>query len=87
MPIYAAEADLYDIDDALGGGPGVVVGSPVDNSAAIDPQAPAMAEADVTTAFAGFTGSGVFEVRLWINTAGGGNMVTCKSAQLIVVEV
>jgi hypothetical protein len=87
MPTYAAEADLYDLDDALGGGPGVVTGSPVDNSAAIDPQAPAMVEANVTTAFAGFTGSGVFEVRLWINATGGGNMVTCKSAQLVVVEV
>jgi hypothetical protein len=43
-----------------------------------------MVEADVTAAFAGFTGTGVFEARLWINTAGGGNIVTCKSAQLIV---
>jgi len=78
---YEATADLFDTADSLAGGsPAPVSGSEVSSNALVA----TMVEATVTAAFAGFTGAGVFEARLWIATAGGGNTVTCKSAQLIV---
>lgn len=83
QPTGSAHADLYDTGGSLGA-PAVVSGSPVDTTGVGTQIVPNMVEVDVTAAFASFTGAGVFEVRLWINTAGGGNVVTCKSAQLIV---
>jgi hypothetical protein len=77
----AATADLFDTADSLAtGSPAVVTGSQVTSTALVA----SMVEATVTAAFAGFTGAGVFEARLWIATTGGGNTATCKSAQLIV---
>jgi hypothetical protein len=78
---YEATADLFDTADVLGGGsPMPVAGSQVSTNALVA----AMVEANVTAAFSGFSGAGVFEARLWIASTGGGNNVTCKSAQLIV---
>lgn len=77
----AATADLFDTADSLAtGSPTVVTGSQVTSTALVA----SMVEATVTAAFAGFSGAGVFETRLWIATTGGGNTATCKSAQLIV---
>lgn len=78
---FEATADLFDTADSLAAGtPAVVTGSQVSTNALVA----SMVEATVTAAFAAFSGAGVFEARLWIATAGGGNTVTCKSAQLIV---
>jgi len=75
---YAATADLYDIS-----GTAQVSGSQIDNTGASSQLIPSMIETDITAAFAG-TVVGVFEVRLWIANSGGGNIVTCKSAQIII---
>lgn len=78
---FEATADLFDTADVLAAGaPAPVTGSQVSTNALVA----TMVEATVTAAFAGFSTAGVFEARLWIATAGGGNIVTCKSAQLIV---
>jgi len=80
---YAAVADLYDTSGSLGA-PGQVTGSQIDNTGVSNPQVASMVEVDISAAFAG-TFTGVFEVRLWILTAGGANTATCKSAELIIV--
>lgn len=82
---FAAVADLADTEDALGGGAGVPVGgSQVDNLLAPNPLVAFMVEADITAAMAAFTTTGVFESRLWITAPGGGNVVTCKSAEIVL---
>jgi hypothetical protein len=81
---YAAVADLFDTEGNLGGSPAPVVDSQIDNTGVTNPLMASMVEKDVTAAFVGFASTGVFEVRLWIATSGGGNSVTCKSAQIIV---
>jgi len=81
---YAAIADLYDTSGSFGV-PAQVSGSQIDNTGASSQLVATMIEANVTTAFT-TTVAGVFEVRLWIANTGGSNIVTCKSAQLIIEE-
>jgi hypothetical protein len=91
---YEAYMDVYDINGVLNGGtPAVVSGSQLDTATGSPPaggptpnQLVASAyETDVTAAFASLSsgGPGVFEARLWIGGEGGGNSVSCKSAELI----
>lgn len=82
--IYKAVADLFDVDNVLGGGPGPVAGSQIDNVGTPNPIVAGMAESDITAAMSGLFAAGTFEARLWIDTPGGGNFVACKSAQIIV---
>lgn len=91
---YEAYMDLYDINGVLNSGtPSVVSGSQIDTGTGLPPTGgptpnpliPSAYETDVSAAFASLSGGGpgVFEARLWIGMAGGGNAVTCKSAELI----
>jgi hypothetical protein len=79
---YAAVVDLYDTSGSLGV-PAQIIGSQIDNTIAANPQVASMIEIDITSAFA-VPVVGVVEARLWIATSGGGNVVTCKSAQIII---
>jgi len=85
-----AVVDLYDSNGVLNAGvPAVVAGSEVDTTTgsvplgapAADPLVPTTYEADVTAAFAGFSGKGSFEARLWCSS--GAALATCGSAELI----
>ena len=90
-----AVVDLYDVFGVLTGTPGVVTGSQIDTGTGSapsggptpNPLVPSLYEADITVPFA--TGLwavdfGVFEVRLSIATAGGGDFATCKHAEIIL---
>lgn len=81
---YAATADLFDTGANLGATPDVVSGSQIDNTGVADPTVASMVEVDVTAAFAGFSGAGIFEARLWIASSGDGNSAVCKKAQILV---
>lgn len=90
-----AVVDLYDVFGVLTGTPGVVTGSQIDTGTGSapsggptpNPLVPSLYEADITVPVA--TGLwavnfGVFEVRLSIATAGGGDFATCKHAEIIL---
>jgi hypothetical protein len=77
-----ATVDLYDVNGVLTGTPGVVTGSQIQSNSL----SPAIVSVDLTAAIAlgtWATSPGVFEVRLSIATAGGGDIATCKYADLI----
>ena len=91
---YEAYMDLYDIHGALSSGtPSAVSGSQLDTVTSSPPPGgptpnqlvPSTYETDVSSAFVDLPtgGPGVFEARLWIGVEGGGNAVSCKSAELI----
>ena len=92
---YEANVDLYDIHGQMNAGtPRVVPGSPIDTKGTEPAGAPSplptvasLYEVDLTSEIIGGTWDGdiaVFEVRLWITTAGGGKVATCKSAELVL---
>jgi hypothetical protein len=96
----AAVMDLFDTNGVFNAGtPAVVSGSQQDTATGTSPPRPgggtpltpnpivaSAYEVDVSTAFFGssWTDPGVFEARLWVSAAGGGNVATCKSAELII---
>jgi hypothetical protein len=91
---YEAYMDLYDVNGVVSAGtPGIVPGSQMNTaSSSPPPDGPtpnalvlSTYETDITSVFfgGGWTGPGVFEARLWIATAGGGNSAMCASAELI----
>jgi len=98
-PGQAAVVDLFDTNGVFNAGtPIPVAGSQQDTATGTPPARPFGAtpvtpnplvasayEVDLSSVFIGgtWTGAGVFEARLWIATAGGGNVATCKSAELI----
>lgn len=92
---YEAYIDLFDTYGQLNAGvPAVVTGSQIDTGTGSSPTGaptpnallPGLYEVDLTSAIIGGTwvsDIAIFEARLWIGTAGGGNSATCKSAELI----
>jgi len=98
-PGQAAVVDLFDTNGVFNAGtPTVVAGSQQDTATGTPPARPfggtpvtpnplvaSAYEVDLSSVFVGgaWSGAGVFEVRLWIATAGSGNVATCKSAELI----
>ncbi len=93
-----AYIDLFDVFGVLNSGspgtPQVITGSQVDTGTGLPPTGaptpnallPSAYEVDLTATIIGGTWANdiaIFEGRLWIGTASGGNAATCKSAELI----
>jgi hypothetical protein len=99
-PGQAATMDLFDTNGVFNTGtPAPITGSQHDTATGTGPSRPgggtpltpnplvaSAYEVDVSAIFFGgaWTNPGVYEARLWIAVAGGGNVATCKSAELII---
>lgn len=94
-PGFEAYIDLYDVHGQFNGGvPRVVPGSQTDTGSGSAPTGaptpnslvPSLYEVDLTSAIIGgawVSDIAIFESRVWIGMAGGGNAAICKSAELI----
>jgi hypothetical protein len=94
-PGFEAYFDLYDVFGILNSGvPAVVAGSQVNTGTGVppvggpttNPLVPSLYVVDLSSLLASVPAATasyvVLEARLWIGTTGGGNVATCKSAEL-----
>jgi hypothetical protein len=76
-----AYMDLYDYDGIIGGTPGPISGAVLTGSS----ESYTYLTADLTSAFATATTSGIIEARIWCDPTGAGLNAICKNAKLEII--